>query len=245
MDFITDLQNTAEGFDSILVCTDRLSRYSYLIPTKKSDTSLITARRLFQVVFTVHGPPKRLITDRDTRWVSGFYSELMRIMDITQSMGTSHYHDFNGLSENVNRTVEVMLRHVLTDHPGRDFTDVIPMCQYAYNTAHHSAIGTSPYFASWGFEPRNPTMFRVTMDPTGHPAVEEFVDHQQVVITQVRDALFQAQRTMEEYENQKRKDVNFTVGQKVFLNTRNLSGIHFKKKEEKFHERFCGPFTIV
>ena len=65
MNFITDLQTTpAVGFDSILVCTDRLSRYSYLIPTKKSDTSLITARRLFQVVFTVNGPPKRLITDQ-------------------------------------------------------------------------------------------------------------------------------------------------------------------------------------
>ena len=49
----------------------------------------------------------------------------------------------------------------------------------------------------------------------------------------------------EEYENQKRKDVNFAVGQKVFLNTRNLSGIHFKRKEEKFYERYCGPFTIV
>lgn len=114
MDFITDLQTTEEGFGSILVCTDRLSRYSYL------------TRRLFQVVFTVHGPPKRLVTDRDTRWVSGFYSELMRIMNVTQSMGTSHYHDFNGLSKNVNRTVKVMLRHVLTDHPGRDITDVIP-----------------------------------------------------------------------------------------------------------------------
>ena len=68
-------------------------------------------------------------------------------MNVTQSMGTSHYHDFNGLSENVNRTVEVMLRHVLTDltiYPGRDFTDVLPMCQYVYNTAHQSAIGTSP-----------------------------------------------------------------------------------------------------
>ena len=171
MDFVTDLQPTEEGFDSILVCTDRLSRYTYLIPTKKTDTSLITARRLFQVVFTVHGPPRRLITDRDVRWVSGFYSELMRIMNVTQSMGTSHYHDFNGLSENVNRTIEVMLRHVLTDHPGRAFTDVLPMCQYAYmNTAHHSAIGTSPYFASWGFETRNPTMFRMMENPMGHPA---------------------------------------------------------------------------
>ena len=53
MDFITDLQSTEEGFDCILVCTDHLSLYSYLIPTKKTDTSLITAKRLFQVVFTV------------------------------------------------------------------------------------------------------------------------------------------------------------------------------------------------
>ena len=64
MDFITDLQPTAEGYDSILVCTDRLSRYSYLIPAKKSDTSLITARRLFQVVFTVHGPHSKMFDYR-------------------------------------------------------------------------------------------------------------------------------------------------------------------------------------
>ena len=50
---------------------------------------------------------------------------------------------------------------------------------------------------------------------------------------------------MEEYENQKRKDVDFVVGQRVFLNTKNLSGIHFKRKEEKLHERYCGPFSVV
>ena len=37
LDFITDLQPTKEGFDAILVCTDRLSRYTYLIPAKKVD----------------------------------------------------------------------------------------------------------------------------------------------------------------------------------------------------------------
>ena len=68
---------------------------------------------------------------------------LMRIMNVTQSMGTSHYHDFNGLSENVNRTIEVMLRHVLTDHPGRDFTDVLPMpvpicIQYGSSFGHRN-----------------------------------------------------------------------------------------------------------
>ena len=81
-------------------------------------------------------------------------------------------------------------------------------------------------------------MFRTMGTPMGHPAVGEFVEHQHIVVDQVRDALFHAQRTMmEEYENQKRKDVDFAVGQRVFLNTKNLSGIHFKRKEEKLHER--------
>ena len=59
----------------------------------------------------------------------------------------------------------------------------------------------------------------------------------------MKDALFQAQRTMEEFENRGRQEVSMSVGDKVFSNT-NLSKIHFKRSEEKFHERFCGPSRI-
>ena len=55
-------------------------------------------------MFSVHGPPGRLITDRDSRWLSSFFQELMGIMNVKQTMGTSHHHDFNRLVENVNRT---------------------------------------------------------------------------------------------------------------------------------------------
>ena len=89
--------------------------------------------------------------------------------------------DFNGLVENVNRTpVEVMLRHILTDFPQRDFTDFLPMCQYAYNTAEHAALKASPYYASWGCHPRNPTMFRAKTSVCEFPAVEECVSHRGV-----------------------------------------------------------------
>ena len=91
--------------------------------------------------------------------------------------------DFNGLVENVNRTpVEVMLRHILTDFPQRDFTDFLPMCQYAYNTAEHAALKASPYYASWGCHPRNPTMFRAKTSVCEFPAVEGFVSHQQTAL---------------------------------------------------------------
>ena len=78
----------------------------------------------------------------------------------------------------------------------RDFTDFLPMCQYAFNTAKHAALKASPYYASWGCHPRNPTMFRAKTSVCEFPAVEEFVSHQQTVLHQVKNALFQAQRTM-------------------------------------------------
>ena len=80
VDFITDLKPTAEGFDSILKCTDRLTRFIYLlIATKKTDDAAETARRLFAAVFAVHGTPLQINSDRDVRWVAGFFrKELTR-----------------------------------------------------------------------------------------------------------------------------------------------------------------------
>ena len=134
VDFITDLKTTAEGFDTILTCTDRLTRFTYLITTKKTDDAAETARRLFAAVFAVHGTLLQINSDRDVRWVAGFFKELTRILKIDQKMGTAYDHEFNGLAENVQKTIEIMLRHVLSEHSNRDFTDYLPMCQYAYNT---------------------------------------------------------------------------------------------------------------
>lgn len=138
VDFVTDLQSTKEGIDTILTCTDRVSRFTYLIAEKKSDDAVQSARRFFVAVFGVHGLPLQIISDRDTRWVAGFFKELMGIMKIKQKMGTSYDHKFNGLAENVKKTVEIMLRRVISGFSEREFTDFLPMCQYAYNTSEHS-----------------------------------------------------------------------------------------------------------
>ena len=72
----------------------------------------------------------------------------MRVLKIDQKMGTSYDHEFNGLAENVQKTIEIMLRHVLPVGALKsDFTDYLPMCQYAYNTAEHASLGAgvTPY----------------------------------------------------------------------------------------------------
>jgi hypothetical protein len=115
-DWITDLPETQLGHDAILVVHDRVTKYAYFIPAKKNDTAEDTANRLFAQVFCVHGLPRTLVSDRDKLFTAKFFAQLMKILDVKQSMGTSYQHDFNGAAERLNRTVEVMLRHVVGDH---------------------------------------------------------------------------------------------------------------------------------
>ena len=74
--------------------TDRLTRFTYLIATKKTDDAAETARRLFAAIFAVHGTPLQINSDRDVRRVAGFFKELTRILKIDQKIGTAYDHEF-------------------------------------------------------------------------------------------------------------------------------------------------------
>ena len=100
-------------------------------------------------------------------------------------------------------------------------------------------VGVTPYYASWGFHPRNLAWRTLEPKECKNPMVEEFVTHQLEVMVQVKDALYQAQRTMEEFANRGKNDINFVVvGQEVCLNTQNLGKNHFMRPEEKMRARF-------
>ena len=48
----------------------------------------------------------------------------MKMMNIHQLMGTSYEHRYNGAVEVLNKTIEVMLRHVMSDNLDVDFVSV-------------------------------------------------------------------------------------------------------------------------
>ena len=73
MDIITHLPVTERGCDAIAMCVDRMSKYVYFVPCK----SMISAEELTQLIFVTvvsrHGMPKRIISDRDGRFLSRFW----------------------------------------------------------------------------------------------------------------------------------------------------------------------------
>ena len=77
MDFITELP-ISNGFDSILVVKDRLTKMSHFIPTHKTVTAEQTASLLTSHVFRLHGIPTSIVSDRGTQFVSNFWKEFCK-----------------------------------------------------------------------------------------------------------------------------------------------------------------------
>ena len=247
VDFITDLRETDEGFDTILTVVDSLTKFVYLIPAMKTDTAEDSAWRLFERVFCVHGMPRRLQSDRDPRWCASWFAALMRHFNVVQRMGTSYQHTFNGAVEVMNRHVEICLRSVLAHFEDRDFTDYLPLVQFAINSSVHTGLKQTPHFTVFGTEPSNPALFGTFQDGRTDPpeGIEDFVQFQEEVITATRDCLNDAQERSLMLENDKARDVVFSVGEWVLLGTNNLAQHYFQRQERKFRPAFIGPFRVT
>ncbi|GJU00131.1 putative reverse transcriptase domain-containing protein [Tanacetum coccineum] len=72
MDFVTGLPRTSSGYDSIWVIVDRLTKSAHFVPMKKTDgMEKLTLLYLKEIVCR-HGVPLSIISDRDSRFTSGF-----------------------------------------------------------------------------------------------------------------------------------------------------------------------------
>jgi len=75
--------------------------------------------------------------------------------------------------------------------------------------------------------------------------VRDLVSFQESVLALVRDNMLEVQRAVGKYQNRVQRDVVFEVGEQVWLNSVNLSSIHFARSERKLRNPFVGPFEVL
>jgi hypothetical protein len=72
MDFIVGLPKTQNGYDSIWVIVDRLSKVAHFILVKtKYEGSKLVELYIVRIV-CLHGVPKKIVSDRGTQFTSKF-----------------------------------------------------------------------------------------------------------------------------------------------------------------------------
>ena len=73
MDFIMGLPKTTNRYDAAWVIMDRLTKSAHLLSVKKTSTLEQLAEVYVKEVVRLHGVPKFIILDRDTRFISHFW----------------------------------------------------------------------------------------------------------------------------------------------------------------------------
>ena len=104
-DFITKLP-IAQGYDSILVVVDRLTKMVHFIPITEKTLAKGLARLFRDNVWKLHRLPKSIISDRGPQFVAGIMWELNRILGIESKLLTVFYSQTDGQTERVNQELE-------------------------------------------------------------------------------------------------------------------------------------------
>jgi hypothetical protein len=164
LDYLTHLP-VSNGFNVVLIVVDHLTRMAHFLPCTETVTAEVTATLFLQGVYRLHGLPRVMISDRDPKFVSGFWHTFWRRLGTRLNMSSNRHLETDGLTERVNNTFQQLLR-CFCCHDGSDWTTLLPQVEFAYNASRALGIEHTPFEANFGFSPEEPLDLLFSMRPS-------------------------------------------------------------------------------
>ena len=234
MDLITGLP-PVDDYNAILVVVDHgLTKGVILCPTKEASSSEDTAILLHDNLFKRFGLPDKLISDRDPRFASKAFQELLKLLQIESAMSTAYHPQTDGATERVNQEIEAYLAIYCAQFP-EDWPKALPSLEFTHNSRRHADNKRSPFEMIMGLQP---IAIPLSHEQTDYPSVSERFK----LMSQYREEALAAHELARNRISQRIKAnyTPFTLNQQVWLDTRNLR----MKISSKMKPRREGPFRI-
>ena len=235
MDFITDLPNS-NGYDTILVVIDRLTKMSHFIPCRKDLDARQFATLFMQHVVRLHGIPRDIITDRGSLFTSELWKETTKNLGIERRLSTAFHPQTDGQTERTNAILEQYLRSYI-NYQQDNWSDLISIAEFAYNNGYQETIKTTPFYANYGRNPEHQLMNHMI---TGKGTTAE---NMETLHQTLREEMKNAQiRQKENYDQHRKPDPNLKSGDMVWFIPRNVKTT---RPSKKLDYKKMGPFKII
>jgi transposase InsO family protein len=245
MDF-KSMPKDRHGYDSIFVVIDRLSKEAISVPCHKTTTAEDMARMFITHVYRYYGPPVSSVSDRGPQFISQFWKEFCRILGIKLKLSTAYHPQTDGQTEIMNQYLDQRLRPFVNYYQD-NWSELLPMMDYAQLTLPHSSIGMSPFELLYGRLPR--TSFDWNTPKASSPQEQLSQSKAQEVAKRMQGALELAKENMAKAQAKKERDINvhrrpvdFEPGDQVYISTKNWKT---DRPSRKLGNQMDGPFPII
>ena len=242
MDFVCGLPRSPKNHDAIWVVVDRLTKSAHFIPIRMNYSLDKLDELYINEIVRLHGVPASTVSDRDSRFTSGFWDSLQKALGTKLNFSIACHPQTDGQFERTIQTLEDTLRACALDFKG-SWNDYLTLVEFAYNNSYHSNIKMAPYEALYGRKYRS----LVCWDEDGERRIldPEIVQRTNGKIDVIRERLRPAQSKQKSYADPRRREVEFEMGDMVFILVAPMKGVMRFGKKGKLSPRYVGLFEIL
>jgi transposase InsO family protein len=246
MDFVFDLPLTSHGKNGIAVVVDKLSRQAHFLALTPNFDAIDLAHLYLHEVYRHHGLPRILISDRDVRFTSLFWTSLMKRLGVRLNLSTAYHPETDGQTERTIGTFEDMIRPYVC-YLQNDWDQYLDQLEFAYNNSEHASLGQTPFMVTYGQHPTTLDDVLTSPPPTmlEPPAVQDLLDATERARHLAHHSVTQMNARMAATANRSRREVTFQVHDLVLLSTRHLRFPLGSTRVKKFASRWIGPFKVL
>ena len=192
---------------------------------------------IFETHFCQKGLPDNFVTDRGSLFTSQYFSSLCYYLSVRCRYSTAFHPQTDGQTERQNQTLEQYLRSYI-NYQQDDWVKWLPLAEFAYNNSFHQTIGGTPFFMEYGYHPK----MEEEIQPGISRDVPSALDRAVGLLAMRRYLEANWKATVNKQYNQKHTPRTFKVGDKVWLNAKNIRTV---RPSKKLDYKYFGPFQIL
>ena len=221
---------------------DRLTKSTHFIPVRIDCSMDILAELYVDEVMRLHGVPLFIVSDIDQRFTSRFWKELQSALGMRLNFSTTFHPHTDGQSERLIQVLEDMLRGCVMEFT-RSWDRYIPLIEFAYNNNYQSSIGMAPYEALYSRRCRTHVCWTELNE---HKVIgPDIVKDTKAKVQVIRQRLKAVSDRQKSYVDSKRKDIEYEVGDNVFLKVSPWRKVLRFRKKGKLSPRFIGSYEVL